>query len=225
MIDDGDLRTLITDNKIFIQKHASLFSTLNEMGKLESSLLRDSQTPFCLDQDITKSKMNKIVLGAISRVQNSVRPARYLVNYVPQVERQIALFFSLLAPRRTVQFFCLSARCKRGESRRTRFEIPQGLVRQLNGIDFASILVVLYSRLPTRLPVLCLTRLANAYVYSFSVKPDTSPSFIFRTGMREKSRKTKNLRNNPAWESKARLMNLFFLALLIRQWYSFSHKF
>lgn len=32
-----------------------------------------------------------------------------------------------------------------GKSRRTRFEIPQGLgIRQLNGIDFASILIALY---------------------------------------------------------------------------------
>jgi len=138
------------------------------------------------------------------------------ITYLTQVEQQIALLLSLLAPRRTVQFFPLSARCKRGESRRTRFEILQGLVRQLNGIDFASILVVLYSCLPTRLPVLCLTRLANAYVYSSSVKPDTSPSFIliFRTGMWEKSRKTWEtiLPGNP----KPRLTNLFFLALLIR---------
>lgn len=143
------------------------------------------------------------------------------ITYLTQVERQIALLLSLLAPRRTVQFF-LSARCKRGESRRTRFEILQGLVRQLNGIDFASYLVVLYSCLPTRLPVLCLTRLANMYVYSFSV-----PTLLLALSSAQVCGKSRGKRKT--WETilpgNPRLTNLFFLTLLIRQWYSFNHKF
>lgn len=94
-----------------------------------------------------------------------------------------------------------------GESRRTRFEILQGLVRQLNGIDFASILVVLYPRLPACLfaclagwladwLVGCLpaaartTCFANAYIFSlYETRPP--PGFIFHTGTRKSRGKCK----------------------------------
>lgn len=126
------------------------------------------------------------------------------VFYSIGAANRLTSFFARAAPD-SVQFFSLSARCKRGESRRTRFEILQGLVRQLNGIDFASILVVLYPCLPAcallnvfrervrifLLYIFLLLHIYNQTLFSW---------FYLLHKYVEKSRKTKNLRNNSAWE-------------------------
>lgn len=110
-------------------------------------------------------------------------------------ERQIASLLSShrhrrAAPRWIVRFhFSPYPLDASGESRRTRFEILQGLVRQLNGIDFASILVVLYPCLPVCRRALRKTCFANAYI--LPLWNQTYPSFISCTGTWKSRRKHK----------------------------------